>query len=342
MAELREITFANCNLYNLQLPGKSMYGGSKWTQEQYDLKIEWTSKIIMALDTDVIGFQELWHKDALQNVFEKAGLSDEYQLMSKPANGSKIVCAAAVRKSLLPGEPEWMTDFPDKFKLESKGDDDQTPEIKVNIDSYSRPVLRFSIQPRTDQTINVCVCHFKSKSPTQIWRESWYEADEDFYSPHSEGLGSALSTIRRTAEAAALRMTLVKELKGTNEAMVVMGDLNDSQLSNTLNVITGQPNYLSGLSTGGSDTDLYSVATLQEYRSLRDVYYTHIYQKMKDSLDHILVSQEFYDNSKKRIWAFAGMEIINDHLNTEEHKENGSSDHGIVKATFKYKPASQD
>lgn len=338
MANLKEITFANCNLYNLQLPGKSMYRGSKWTQKQYDKKIEWTSTIVQSIDADIIGFQELWHVDALVAVFKKAKLFDDYVLMAGPANGSKIVCAAAVRKSLSPGTPEWITDFPDKFKLEGKGDDPQTPDIQVNIDSYSRPVLRFTVEPRSNHKIHVCVCHFKSKAPTQIWMNQWYKNDKNYYSTHSEGIGSALSTIRRTAEAAALRMTLVDELKGTDKPMVVLGDLNDSQLSNTLNILSGQPTYLSALSKGGSDTDLYSVATLQEYRSLRDVYYTHIHQNIRESLDHILVSQEFYDNSKKRIWAFAGMEIINDHLNNEARKESGCSDHGIVKATFKYKP----
>lgn len=129
-------------------------------------------------------------------------------------------------------------------------------------------------------------------------------------------------------------------MKGTDTPVVVMGDLNDSQHSNTLNIITGQPNYLlSGLSQGGSDVDLYSVGTLQEYRSQRDVYYMHVFNKTRESLDHILVSQEFYDNSRNRLWAFKGMEITNDHLNSDDHKETGSSDHGIVCATFEYRPA---
>lgn len=32
------------------------------------------------------------------------------------------------------------------------------------------------------------------------------------------------------------------------------------------------------------------------------------------------------------------MEILNDHLNDDNHKQNGSTDHGIVKATFEYRP----
>lgn len=57
-----------------------------------------------------------------------------------------------------------------------------------------------------------------------------------------------------------------------------------------------------------------------------------------ESLDHILVSQEFYGNSRKRIWIFDDMTIRNDHLNSEKHKEDGTNDHGIVCATFRYKP----
>jgi hypothetical protein len=33
------------------------------------------------------------------------------------------------------------------------------------------------------------------------------------------------------------------------------------------------------------------------------------------------------------------MEVLNDHLNREEHKETGSTDHAVVKATFERGPA---
>ena len=134
-------------------------------------------------------------------------------------------------------------------------------------------------------------------------------------------------------------MMLTEVMKGNEQPVVVLGELNDGQGSNTLNTLTGQPRYLLGLSSGGSDVGLYSAGTLQEYRSQRDVYYTHVFNNTRESLDHILVSQEFYDNSRKRIWAFDGMEVVNDHLNEHNHKETGTTDHGIVKATFKYRPA---
>jgi endonuclease/exonuclease/phosphatase family metal-dependent hydrolase len=133
-------------------------------------------------------------------------------------------------------------------------------------------------------------------------------------------------------------MILTEEMKGNENPVVVLGDLNDGSLSNTLNILTGQPNYLFSGSTGGSDTALYTVGTLQQYRSLRDVYYTHIFNKTRESLDHILVSQEFYDNSRKRVWLFDGMELRNDHLDRDDHKLSGTGDHAVIRANFKYDP----
>lgn len=68
------------------------------------------------------------------------------------------------------------------------------------------------------------------------------------------------------------------------------------------------------------------------------MYYTHIHQNSLESLDHVLVSQEFYDNSKKRRWAFKGLTITNDHLDDDNHKSSGTSDHAIVRAQFEYRP----
>lgn len=337
------VSFSSFNLYNLNVPGLRIYTNENgWTQSEYDEKITWSASIIKSLKSDIWGFQELWHHEALTDIFNKSGLLNEYELLiNNQTNGRKIVCSGAVRKGLLDGNHEWIEDFPDKFILHSGGDDPQTEAISVKIGKFSRPILHFSIKPKANsKSISVYVCHFKSKSPTKVYKENWYKADEDYYKNHSESLGAALSTIRRTVEATALRMLLTEKIKNNDNPVVILGDLNDNQHSNTLNILTGQPRYLSALSQGGSDTDLYMAGTLQEYRSLRDVYYTHIHQDIKESLDHILFSQEFYDNSKKRIWVFDGLSILNDHLNEDDHKINGTSDHGVIKVKFKYKPHS--
>lgn len=341
MANRTQFAIATFNLYNLNRPGLPIYSDTDgWDKAVYQQKLEWIRSILLRNPADVWGFQELWHQGALEDVFAHPDLKDYRLLVPAGHAGETIVCGGAVRKDILVDEPQWIKNFPEKFILQSKGGDPQTPEISVTISGFSRPVLQFQVKPRSQgKAISVYVAHFKSKAPTQVDRESWYRADNDYYKRHTEALGSGLSTIRRTAEATALRMILTERLKDTDEPVVVLGDLNDGHASNTLNILSGQPNYiLSGLQQGGSDVDLYAVSRLQQYRSDRDVYYTHIYQNLRESLDHILVSQEFYDNARKRLWAFKGMDISNDHLNQDNHKEGGTSDHGIVRAVFEYRP----
>lgn len=338
---LRSLSISTFNLYNLNAPGRAIYADRDgWSQPDYDRKIDWIARQLAGLQVDLCGFQELWHADSLALALDRAGLAAEYDLLVPPGtDGGRIVCAAIVRKGLLAGEPEWIDDFPAAFMLRSGGEDAQTPAVEVGIHGFSRPVLHFRIKPRSALAeVHVFVCHFKSKGPTKLNREPWYKADKATYGKHATALGAALSTIRRTAEAAALRVLLTDLMKDNDTPVVVLGDINDGQHSNTANILTEQPRYLVGASVGGSDVALYTAQTLQEYRDTRDVYYTHVHQDIRESLDHILVSQEFYDHSARRVWLFDGLAVYNDHLNSDDHKADGSGDHGIIRAVFKYKP----
>lgn len=337
----RDISFASFNLYNLQLPGRAVYGDTDgWDTSVYERKIAWTGRMLARLAADFIGFQELWAAEALDQVLDQAGLAGSHEPLVPPGHqGDRIVCAGAVRADMLVADPEWITEFPPEAVLKSTGDDPQQPAIAVNLSRFSRPVLHARIRPDpATPVIHVFVCHFKSRRPAEIWRErDWY--DRDVHGDHRTALGYAISTIRRTAEAAALRVVITKIAKDTAEPIIVLGDMNDGKASNTLNILTEQPRYLGPLSTGGGDNALYTAQTLQEYRSIRDVYYTYVFEKQRESLDHILVSEQFYDNSSDRLWAFKEMTVENDHLNFDDHKNSGTCDHGVIRAAFKWKPA---
>lgn len=349
---LNALSVATFNLFNLQDPGKPMNLGQKpWTPEEFLLKVQWTVwQIGVLMKPDIVGLQELWSKTALDAVLnynygtddKPKFLKDDYEALATPANGKKIVCGALVRRGLRTGEPTWEDKFPAEVKLDLKEDPDdpQSPQIKVTIKAFSRPVLRFAVKLRDDQTpTEVFVTHLKSKLPTDVSTQAWFVSEPDMFKQHRNALGAGISTIRRTAEAVALRVMLTEVMKGTSTPVIVLGDINDGQHSNTANILTEQPNFLVGGSIGGSDVGLYTAQTLQEYRDTRDVYYTHVHQDLRESLDHILVSEQFYDNSRKRMWLFDGLVINNDHLNFENHKETGTGDHGVVKVSFKFHPA---
>jgi endonuclease/exonuclease/phosphatase family metal-dependent hydrolase len=339
----RTVSFASFNLYNLNEPGLPMYRNrTGWTAEVVERKIEWSAAMLRRAHADVFGFQELWHSETLRRVVERAGMADDYMLLApEDHRGQRIVCAAVVRRAMLEGVPEWITDFPPAFRLQSRGEDKQTAAMFVDISKFSRPLLHFRIRPRRDrEPIHVYVCHFKSKGPTQVTNDGWYRSARDLYRPHVGAIGAALSTIRRTAEALAVRLIVTDLTRGTRTPVVVLGDLNDGQDSNTLDILTEQPQFLQPLSVGGRDTALYSGQSLQQLRSLRDVYYTYIHQDVHGSLDHILVSEEFYDNSRQRVWKFDRLDIFNDHLNDAALRNfEGVSDHGVVRARFSYRPA---
>ncbi len=95
--------------------------------------------------------------------------------------------------------------------------------------------------------------------------------------------------------------------------MIVLGDVNDGKHSNPTNILTEQPRYLVGESRGRTDNGLYSAQTLQEYRDTRDVYHTHVFEDLRESLDHVFVSEQCYDHSRRRLWLFDGLSIANDH-----------------------------
>lgn len=346
MPDLEQFRVATFNLYNFQLPDTPMRPGqAMWTAEEFSRKVRWTASVLKDLDADIVGLQELWSRAAMEQVLAKANLDDDYDLLTPPATGGTIVCGALVRKGLLRGAPSWTTAFPPDLQLVSTTDDPQAPDIAVRIPGFSRPVLSFDVALRENPPLTkVFVAHLKSKLPTEVHREPWYREAPERFGPHRVAIGAALSTIRRTAEATALRIMLTREMKGTVTPVIVLGDLNDGQHSNTINILTEQPRYLVGDGRGGADIGLYTAQTLQEYRDSRDVYYTHVHDDLRESLDHVLVSEQFYDNSNRRLWLFDGLTITNDHLNdttAAAHREKGTGDHGVVAVRFRYKPVRQ-
>ena len=337
----KDISFGSFNLLNLQVPGQAVYRDTDgWDEGIFNKKVAWSCAALQRIAADVVGFQELWAEEALLAVLCKAGMDKTHEALVPPGHpGNGIVNAAAVRRDIyVEDSADWIVCFPNELILRSTGDDPQQPDICILLDRFSRPVLNFRVHVHPDTPeIEVFVCHFKSRRPTQIWSEhSWY--DKDVHGPHATAIGYALSTIRRTAEAAALRVIVTKKAKKTKTPIVVIGDMNDGKASNTMNILSEQPNYLSPLSRGGGDNALYAAQTLQEYRSVRDVYFTYVFKGQRESLDHILFSEQFYDNSKRRLWAFHELTVENDHLNFDDHETSGTSDHGILRVGFKWKP----
>ena len=87
------------------------------------------------------------------------------------------------------------------------------------------------------------------------------------------------------------------------------------------------------------DVLLYSVKDIQARQSYGDFYYSHIYNGYYDSLDHILVSEEFVRANPNRIGQVTYVSVLNDHLIDEtlsdEDRKEWQSDHGQIIASIR-------
>lgn len=370
-ANKRDISFATFNLLNLQEPGKFTYSSRTPAFEDnaegraiYEQKLSWIGNTLKLINSDVIGFQEVWSAKALEDAFAVAGLKEDYDIIARDAPGlGRPQVAIAARKGMISQDQQndtcWTANFPDTFVFEDlKETDGAQEEITVTINNFSRPILcvdvQIEAQSPTPPPIRVYVAHLKSKGPARL-RGS---RDNPVLENHGSITLSAVSHIRRIMEAGALRAMLDTHMRSSDEndlsPTVILGDLNDNTHSISTELISAQPTYrLFAASRAGSKSDrgLYSVETLQQYRSQRHVYYTYNFKNHLQTLDHIMVSEEFYDHSKKRHWSFEEMEILNDHLNASDESRSqkkrilqatGANDHGIVRAEFNWDPIEQD
>lgn len=304
---------------------------SRYTAAQFEQKTRWIGQQLDRMKADVVAFQEVFHTSALRVAIQQSehlrGVEPIVvgtQETERPGLHPGVALAAKGGAELLAA----ITAFPDVAKLNS-------PDLTVSINSFSRPVLKAKVQLFPSVEATVFVAHLKSKRPTLIEGES-------SKNPVHRALGSARALIRRAAEAAALRTLVLDEVRGNQRPVIVMGDLNDTERSVTTQMISGDPPFYRMPRAQKEeiwDAILYSAQEIQLRQSTRDLYYTHIFNGFYESLDHILVSEEFYSRNPDRVAELDYVHVLTDHLQDEtQTMTEGSpltSDHGQVVARIR-------
>ncbi len=339
-----QIRIASFNLQNLQLPNKTLYYGQKpyrteegtSLEEAYTYKCQWISDNLFRANADVVALQEIWDPKTLDDVLGVNNLQEEYSIISCDAVDSGISVGLIFKNAVftkVQEETYWIKNLPDELVLR-KMEGPRDYSMSIGIDKFSRAVLKTTLlHKELQEKITFYVAHFKSKIPMRFSAE---EKEEFEMGEFTQRNAKALSSMRRVAEAAGLRILLDKQMKGTHDSVIVMGDLNDDESSDTLDIVTDTPKYrLSVNSRRGrmSDKGLYTAAAMNDFISRKDVLYSFIHEGRRSMLDHNLFSEQFYDESKNRKWAFESFRVINDFLDDQDPLE---SDHGIPVITFEH------
>jgi endonuclease/exonuclease/phosphatase family metal-dependent hydrolase len=313
------VTVSTFNVQNLILPGITYYGTSRASPDDYQRKCQWIAGQLKRMDADVIGFQEVFHRAALENCLILSGHYAHAEVITEPE--THLAPRVALVSRLPVRRHQWISEFPPEAHLEALG-------VTLPFTRFHRPILKAWLALPNDQDAVVFVVHLKSKRP--LIGEGHQRHD-----PVEEARGMARSLILRACEAAALRLLVLEEIRGTNTPLILMGDLNDATHAVTNDILQGrlpQRNFPAEVKKTLWDILLYSCSDLQARKSYKDVYYTHLHNSHYESLDHIFVSQEFVNENPAHIGFVEYMRLYNDHLLdpalTDELPPTEISDHG--------------
>lgn len=316
------------NVLNLALPDVPYYPDERpYSIAEFDRKAAWIGEQLRRMGADVVGFQEVFAEAALREVCDRSGVFDGATVIAPGADGVSGPRVGLVTRLPLAEPAVPITNFPPGLHGAVDG-------IALPVGTFSRPVLRARVAVTPALTVTVFVVHLKSKRP--IVDDTISDHD-----PREEALGKARSLIRRTAEAAALRFLVLDEIVGNSRPAIVLGDLNDGPRAVSTEIVAGvTPSRFwprgPELRKTYWDRALYSTHELQARSIGRDVSYSHIFNSHYENLDHILVSQEFYDRNPDRLGELANLRHFNDHLVDNQLSDDGpdrtTSDHAQLVA----------
>jgi predicted extracellular nuclease len=330
MTEFKVMTW---NVENLFLPGQE--SGPK-TEAEYQAKLRSLADVILAIDPDVLGLQEIGDKAALQAL--NALLEDRYPHTYVAQSLNSRIRVGFLSKLTIE-EHEEISELPAGGLPKVIGYISE--ENQREIVQMSRAAVRILVKPQPDLPVHIINAHFKSKlltftSPTG---RSRFETEDE----NERAQVAGLALLLRTAEAVAVRVKVNQLLEqNSGDAVIVLGDLNDTPSAATTQILQGPSG--SEIDTKGFDIPdkgdkmrLFNLAAEIKDEKRR---YSRMYRGKKELIDHIFVSEELLPGKPRKrptlvdsyLEAIDSLPSIDDDPNSRHGKP--SSDHLPIVATF--------
>jgi endonuclease/exonuclease/phosphatase family metal-dependent hydrolase len=321
------------NLENLYRSGNP-YGPKK--PEDYETKLSSLAAVILKLDPDVLAAQEVGQPDAFHDLADR--LLGRYPVEMLSTHPDPRGIRVGFLSKLPVEEREDIVDFPQGGMTNIPGIDSKGNPTVVT--RFGRGILRIRLSPAPGMPVHLIAAHLKSKLlsfPSPSGQPRFIPKNE---SERAQVAGLAL--LKRTAEAVGLRVIASRILEGNaQEALIVLGDLNDVPSAATTQILNGP-----GGSEIGSlgfihpdkydDTRLFNLAP----RIPKIRRYSRVDQGNPELIDHIFVSQELLPGQPRRL------PVVDSHVNEwgslpsisvnpSARQGKPGSDHAPVTAVFK-------
>jgi endonuclease/exonuclease/phosphatase family metal-dependent hydrolase len=303
-------------------------------QTEYTQKLNSLASAILELDPDVLAAQEVGDPDAFSDLAEQLEGRYLHSQLSNYPDGRGI--RVGFLSKLPIEESEDIVEFP-QAGLPS------VPGIErgnlITVTRPSRGALRILVKPKPNFPVHLITAHWKSKLLTFSTPSGGSRFTTTDENERARVAGMAL--LLRTAEAVALRVKTTEILKRQpNEALIVLGDLNDVTDAATTQILQGPPG--SEIGTGGFDRPdqgdparLFNLAPLipAERR------FSRIFKGNGELIDHIFASVELLPGSSRRLPVVDSHVDIADSVrsigdNPNARRGEPGSDHAPVTASF--------
>lgn len=324
-----KIRLGTFNLFQFVEPPYSWYTKKeKFTKKQWLEKTTWIKSQILQMDCDIIGFQEVFSRDALENLVNDLGFYhfetvDIAKLSTN--NPYKYVTTTVAIASKYP-----ITNI-QKVRV-------HTPSVTSHDFegpfSFSRNPIKATITLPSKEELLVYVCHLKSnrlnafeyvfneKDSLEHKKELVFKTLED---KHSSSLK------QRLCEASSLFFDIRKSKKPT----VLLCDLNDKEFSLTIDALTNNKYH---------DEKRKESFVLHDasYQYKEEIYNPHPEAKEAkrkctsyflgkgNVLDYIFISNHFVNEGEEYIARVTDYTVLDTHL--QDHKDGSllTSDHAQV------------
>ncbi len=345
---------ASFNVRNLISPGITYYNTNRYSDAAYHSKLDWLAEQLYQMDADIVAIQESFDRPPIDDLVSRHGLLVDSRLRPSKAKKSKYRHVWH-----LPNEqstPEWP--LPGLAILSRRRIVDRQPvqdladnPIEIGADEglnyrltrLSRPLQMAKIDLGEGVNGWILNAHLKSKRPS--YPQGSLAEEETSFDFFGRAEGAFRSLARRAGEALALRREALAKLEGQHEPVFVVGDLNDEIGAVTTEMISGEMPFRAWpfeVKDRYWDVELYSAVRSHLRRTEHSSIYTHIYNGHYGTIDHILVSQEFYYRNPNRIGDINYVQVFNDHLVDFSipgaPSVGPASDHGQVVVRFSIDP----
>ncbi|ABM02859.1 Endonuclease/exonuclease/phosphatase [Psychromonas ingrahamii 37] len=331
------LKIATFNLFNYLEPPFAYYDFERiYSAEQWAKKQKWITDYVNEFQPDVIGFQEVFSPEALAELLREQGY-EFFQVVDQPEVIDDFICRSPVVAIA--------SKYPIVDIEAVQADTTLALAMGLKEDfSFSRQVLRATINLPHIGDCDCYVVHFKSKRPMLEHEESKSLSGEKniIEKLKAQVAGGWGSTIQRGSEAALLLVNMIARREETGLPMILMGDFNNILADGVLDhLVTDTLRFVSKLDSDAylekyclkDSWDLFQGTENNTEHILRKP--THYFGASSSVLDYILLSCEFDANYHSSLFEVSEYNTYDRHLiNPIFDRDGESTDHGVVLVTL--------